>query len=306
MRRFFLLAGVLVVLPSSAGAESAAVPPGLIAGPGWGGALAGAAPARVAQGIAVGPFWRLPPPVVPPAPRQASRTPAASAAAGPGLRCQQAIASAEAAEGIPPQLLQAIGLVESGRPAPGGIGVLPWPWTIDVDGRGAFFADKAQAIAAVRAARAAGAHSIDVGCLQVSLLHHPHVFATLSDAFDPVANARFAAGFLRRLYGTTHDWAAAAAAYHSQTPALAVPYRAQVLAAWARLGGPTAPAAGPMLTEASASAAGPFLAFTPLAMAPPRQPGGFRILRAGPMGGPPPGRSLAAYRARPIPIDRGG
>lgn len=233
--------------------------------------------------------------------------PPAVAAPGPGLRCRRAIAAAEAADGIPPRLLQAIGLVESGRPVVGSTAMLPWPWTIDVDGRGTFFPGKAQAIAAVRAARAAGARSIDVGCLQVSLLHHPHAFADLSDAFDPVANARFAAGFLRRLFDATHDWAAAAAAYHSQTPGLAGPYRTRVVAAWARLGGPAAPLPMPTDPGGAALAAGPFPAFTPLAMAPPRQRGGFRIIHAGSMGGPaPPGRSLAAYRARPIPIDRGG
>jgi hypothetical protein len=42
-------------------------------------------------------------------------------------------------------------------------------------------------------------------------------------------------------------------------------------------------------------------------MVPPRLAAGFRIIRAGPAGGPvPPGRSLAAYRSQPIPFDRGG
>ena len=230
------------------------------------------------------------------------------AAAGPGLRCRQAIAAAEAAEGIPPRLLQAIGLVESGRQVAAGGATLPWPWTIDVEGRGAFYSDAVQAIAAVRAAQASGARSIDVGCLQVNLLHHPHAFASLAEAFDPTANARYAAGFLRRLFDTTHDWAAAAAAYHSQTPALAGPYRAQVLAAWARLGGPVdALAAAGAEPGGAAFTASPFAPVTPLAMASPRLAAGFRIIRSGPMGGPmPPGRSLAAYRAQPIPFDRGG
>ena len=40
----------------------------------------------------------------------------------------------------------------------------PWPWAIDADGVGQFFATKAQAVAAVSALQAQGVHSIDVGC----------------------------------------------------------------------------------------------------------------------------------------------
>ena len=294
MRRILLLSLLLAVAARTARAEPGPPLPGLIGGPGLVPRLAGPPMVPVVRPPVreppLGPFWRMPPVATP---RQATGSPPP---AGPGLRCHQAIAAAEAAEGIPPHLLQAIGVVESGRPTGAGTAMLPWPWTVDVAGRGAFYPDPAQAVAAVRAARAAGARSIDVGCLQVSLLHHPTAFASLAEAFDPVANARYAAGFLHRLYQHTHDWAAAAAAYHSQTPALAGPYRAKVLAAWTRLGGTTE-------QVAAVAAAGPFGPVTPLAIAAPRQVTEFRILRTGPMSG---GRSLAAYRARAIPIDRGG
>ncbi len=324
MRRFFLpsqalaavLTGVLVAVPLAvpwaARAELVPAPEGLIGGPGLLAPVASApsGPAvRSSAAVPVGPFWQMARLPVPPG-RSARRSAAVSviAAAGPGLRCRQAIAAAEVAEGIPPHLLQAIGLVESGRPVAGGGATLPWPWTIDVEGRGAFYPDAAQAIAAVRAAQASGAQSIDVGCLQVNLLHHPHAFTSLAEAFDPTANARYAAGFLRRLFDTTHNWAAAAAAYHSQTPALAGPYRAQVLTAWAQLGGPAGALAAAIAEPGGAAlAASPFAPVTPLAMAPPRLAAGFRVIRSGSMGGPtPPGRSLAAYRAQPIPFDRGG
>lgn len=289
MLLFFLLAAMLAGLPGTAGATPGP-PPGLIGGVGLVPRMAVRPAAPSGPAPPVGPFWRMPPAAAP------DRAGGPAVPPGPGLRCRQAIAAAELAEGIPPHLLQAIGVVESGRPVAGGGATLPWPWTIDVNGRGTFLAGPDQAIAAVRAARAAGMRSIDVGCLQVSLLHHPHAFATLREAFDPAANARFAAGFLRRLFARTHDWAAAAAAYHSQTPARAGPYRARVLAEWARLGRPAAHHPG-----------GPFGPVAALALAPPRPATGVRVIRTGPMGGPvPPGRSLAAYRARPIRIDRGG
>ena len=120
-----------------------------------------------------------------------SRASAASAAAQfltmppPGAQCRAAIAQAERAGGIPPQLLAAIGRVESGRRDPTSGSFAPWPWTVNAEGQGYFFDSKAEAITAVRKMRADGMRSIDVGCLQVNLMYHPKAFASLEDAFDP-------------------------------------------------------------------------------------------------------------------------
>ncbi len=131
----------------------------------------------------------------------------------------------------PVGLLPALALVESGR-ADANAKLRPWPWTIDVDGRGYFFPTKGQAVSAVRALQAGGVRSIDVGCLQVNLLHHPDAFASLDRAFDPAANTRYAARFLLALHARDSDWAHAIAAYHSETPKLGAAYRARVLAIW--------------------------------------------------------------------------
>ena len=146
--------------------------------------------------------------------------------------CQQAIEAAERSLRLPSRLLGSVGTVESGRldAKTGRIG--PWPWTINVAGTGHFFETKAEAIAAVAQARAAGIQSIDVGCMQVNLLHHPTAFASLDDAFDPALNALYAAGFLSRLHNQLGTWPAAATAYHSQTPGVADEYRKQVMAIW--------------------------------------------------------------------------
>ena len=77
-----------------------------------------------------------------------------------------------------------------------------------------------------------GVRAIDVGCMQVDLLHHPRAFASLDEAFDPAANVAYAARFLSRLFGQTNSWAQAAAFYHSTTPELAEAYARQVLAVW--------------------------------------------------------------------------
>lgn len=155
----------------------------------------------------------------------------AEAATGPGDACEQAGRAAEAAFGIPSGLLLAIGRVESGRLMASGH-VAAWPWAVDVAGQGALLPSRAAALAAIRAARAAGQTNIDVGCFQVNLGTHPDAFPSLEAALDPKTNATYAAGFLARLRTQLGDWGAAAAAYHSQTPALGQPYLLAVLRDW--------------------------------------------------------------------------
>lgn len=146
--------------------------------------------------------------------------------------CEQAIRHAEAVGHMPPGMLAAIGQVESGRPDPHTGAMRPWPWTIDADGVGQFFATKAQAVAAVVALQAQGVRSIDVGCMQVNLMHHPDAFASLDQAFDPAANTRFAVRFLNALYHRTGTWPKAIATYHSETPQIAEEYQRRVMVTW--------------------------------------------------------------------------
>jgi hypothetical protein len=164
-------------------------------------------------------------------------SPLASAKAAPGMPrppalCDSAITTAEDSLRLPPRLLEAIAEVESGRPDPSTGKLQPWPWTINADGVGAFFASKAQAIATVRTLQAQGVRSIDVGCMQVNLMFHPTAFASLDAAFDPHVNALYAAHFLNALHGGSRDWSGAIAAYHSQTQAIGADYRRRVLVLW--------------------------------------------------------------------------
>jgi hypothetical protein len=160
--------------------------------------------------------------------------PAARAAAPlpHAVSCGAAIALTEPGSHLPPHLLAAIALVESGRTDPGTGATAPWPWTIDVAGAAHVFDSEAAAVAAVQAAQLAGIQSIDVGCMQVNLLHHPHAFANLEEAFDPAANVRYAARFLTALHAQSGDWAQAIAAYHSATPELGAAYAQRVAATW--------------------------------------------------------------------------
>ena len=144
---------------------------------------------------------------------------ASSARAQPaelGFRlCEAAIAAAEAGSAVPPNLLTMIARVESGRADFAGH-ARAWPWTTNINGVGAFYDSKAEAIAAVRTHQARGERSIDVGCMQVNLFYHADAFADLEEAFDPGANARYAERFLSELQARFKTWPLATAAYHSQ------------------------------------------------------------------------------------------
>ena len=140
--------------------------------------------------------------------------------------CDFAItAAAHTLNRAPDKLVPSIARVESGRLDASTGKVRPWPWTINVEGAGYFFETKAEVIAAVQALQSKGKRSIDVGCMQVNLMHHPTAFADLDEAFDPGANARYAVKFLTALYQQTRDWPLATAWYHSSTPEFGEEYQ---------------------------------------------------------------------------------
>jgi hypothetical protein len=207
----------------------------------------------------------------------------------PGLLCRAAIDATERGRSIPAHLLAAIGRVESGRRDPATGAWHPWPWTVNAEGQGYFYESKAAAVAAVRSMQAQGMRSIDVGCLQVNLMHHPNAFASLEMAFEPQVNAAYAARFLEALFARSGDWTKAAALYHSATPDVGADYQREVLAAWPeeqRL-------ASPVGASALARAWGATMTAAP--------PGFTRVLRM-----QPPRRSLDAYRGAPNGLAYGG
>ncbi len=211
------------------------------------------------------------------------------------LTCRQAIAAAERAHGIPSHLLAAIARVESGRRDPASGTIDPWPWTIDMDGQGTFYDNKSQAVAAAEAMRTRVATSIDVGCMQISLTYHPDAFAGMSQAFDPAANADYAARLLVQLYEKANSWPRAVELYHSATPELGQDYGRRVFAALpeeqklADSGQP--PVMGGFAVSVNRS-----LLSLPLRQTTPH----IIPLSAGTGGSVPPGRMLDSYRAAPV------
>ena len=219
----------------------------------------------------------------------AHATPGVSPPLSPGEQCRAAIVAAEKTHGIPPQLMAAIGRVESGRNGSA------WPWTINAEGVGSYYNTKAEAIAAVEAKRAQGIRSIDVGCMQVNLIHHANAFANLDQAFEPTINADYAARFLLRLREQTGDWPQATGRYHSANPERGGPYASKVMAIWpeeqrkAGLAPPPPPA--PVPQPPAPASPGSLFTGTFHTSPPPRQPL---------VTGLPGGRGLDAYRAAPI------
>lgn len=147
--------------------------------------------------------------------------------------CAAHIAQYEQRHQIPQGLLQAIAKIESGRKD--GLGrLVAWPWTINAQGQGYYFPTKEAAIEAVRRLQNKGIKSIDVGCMQINLHHHPSAFASLHEAFEPANNVAYGASFLSQLKKTHASWFTAVSHYHSANPIHHASYQKSVLKQWGR------------------------------------------------------------------------
>ena len=174
------------------------------------------------------------------------------AQAQPAGVCEAAGADAEREAGIPPGLLVAIGHIESGRRDPASGGLRSWPWAINAAGEGMLPGSSDAAIGLVRSLQAQGVRSIDTGCFQINMQAHPSAFSSLEEAFDPAANARYAARFLASLQAQSGSWDDAVARYHSANPERGGPYRDRVLNHWSS-GGITLAAAEPVMMPPAAN-----------------------------------------------------
>lgn len=146
--------------------------------------------------------------------------------------CAAAIATQERRQGIPAGLLKAISHAESGRWNAENGEIVAWPWTVMTGGKGHFLPNRAAAISFVKARQAEGVENIDVGCMQINLKYHPDAFASLDQAFNPNANAAYAASFLRERFAVKKSWILAAGDYHSTTAALNKAYRQKITKLW--------------------------------------------------------------------------
>jgi len=146
--------------------------------------------------------------------------------------CVAATRQAEIDHHLPPHLLAAISLTETGRWSTAHKASFAWPWTVMAEGVGRYLPSRQAAIAEVRRLKARGITNIDVGCLQINLYYHGDAFESLEEAFDPDANAQYAAAFLADLNQSARSWTTAVRHYHSRDETRGAYYQNKVYDIW--------------------------------------------------------------------------
>lgn len=139
--------------------------------------------------------------------------------------CDQAAVYAAHRTGVPTSVLRAISLTETGREIDGIM--RPWPWAVNMEGKGVWFDTEDEARAYVYKNYKEGARSFDVGCFQINYKWHGQEFTSIDEMFQPNPNALYAANFLLKLFREKGDWGSAAGAYHSRTQKYADKYELQ-------------------------------------------------------------------------------
>lgn len=137
--------------------------------------------------------------------------------------CTESASQISEETGVPRDVLMAISLTETGRASSST--TEPWPWTVNMEGKGVWFSTRDEALAYVYRHHKRGARSFDIGCFQINFKWHGQNFDSIAHMFEPVSNARYAADFLSDLHRELGDWSKAAGAYHSRTEKFAKKYR---------------------------------------------------------------------------------
>lgn len=143
-------------------------------------------------------------------------------ASAPEADCLAPIVQAEKDYKLPPGLLLAVALVESG-----GSGV-PQPHILNVGGRVLFPKTEADAARHLRDAKGKVRGKVWAGCMQLSLGHHKGAFTPIEKIVNPEANVRYAAKLLLRLRAATGSWGGALAQYNGGNRKTAHIYRCKV------------------------------------------------------------------------------
>ena len=113
-----------------------------------------------------------------------------------------------------PEVLAALALGESGRNG------RYWPWTINFEGRPYYFNVRSEAVNFARTLLNNGDLAFDVGLMQVHWRWNSERFASIDEAFDPVANIRAADQIIQEHFRAVGSMSNAIGRYHSKTPSL--------------------------------------------------------------------------------------
>ncbi|MEA3278187.1 MAG: lytic transglycosylase domain-containing protein [Pseudomonadota bacterium] len=145
-------------------------------------------------------------------------------------------ASAARAHNIPTDIFYAVALTESGKIVDRFRTRRPWPWTLNVGGKGYFYASREDAHRALRRFLAQGKRSIDIGLMQVNWRWHRDKLGDAWRALDPDHNLQVGARILATCYRERRDRWDAVGCYHApNNPTFASRYRKNVAAHWRRI-----------------------------------------------------------------------
>ncbi|HGA5968782.1 TPA: lytic transglycosylase domain-containing protein [Salmonella enterica subsp. enterica serovar Java] len=174
--------------------------------------------------------------------------------------------------GVPAEALYSVSLAESSRRLPQG--ERPWPWTLNVAGKGYRYATREEAYQALLGfMRRYPLRRIDVGIAQVNLGWNGGYFRNYREALEPYTNLRAAAQILRHCYDLNPgSWLQAAGCYHH--PAGGKPARTYRAIVQRKLATITPAGAHPLSTVSSSPSSVPVTATeTALRWAEPQMPG---------------------------------
>ncbi len=133
----------------------------------------------------------------------------ASSAQAAGNACEGEILRAAEKYRVPPGILYAVGLTETGVK-----GSLQ-PYALNIEGKAVFARSAGDAIRSFERARSEGKKLIDLGCMQINYHYHGEQFQNLRSMLDPRQNVDYAARFLVQLKQRHGSWSMAVARYHA-------------------------------------------------------------------------------------------
>ncbi len=138
---------------------------------------------------------------------------------------------------IPTTILYAVALTESGKSYQSTL--LPWPWTLNIDGQGYYYESYHTAKIALAEALEKS-QSVDIGLMQINWRWHQDKLQNISAALNPLQNLNQGARILHQSYQKSGDWWEAVGHYHSPAQTVkarrnAERYRRRVRAHWSQL-----------------------------------------------------------------------
>ncbi|NKB61231.1 MAG: transglycosylase SLT domain-containing protein [Gammaproteobacteria bacterium] len=141
---------------------------------------------------------------------------------------------------IPPVLLYAVALTESGQSSLSDGRFRPWPWTLNINGEGHYFPSRQAAWQALQSSVDIANNSVDIGLMQISWRYHSTALGSAWQALAPYHNLTVAAAILRDCQKKNTSWNERVGCYHAPNDsARAISYALRVKVHWEQLSDPS-------------------------------------------------------------------